>query len=404
MQFPRFMAATAALAMASAVNPAHAADAGNGYNPKISLILNSSFAHYSSAAPADMPGFLLGDETGLTDSGLSLGETELAAEANIDDQVHGWAALSVAPEGGIKVEEAYVNSLALPDGFALKLGRFFSDIGYQNHQHAHAWDFIDAPLVYRAMLGGQLGDDGLQARWIAPTDLLVEVGAEALRGAAFPGGGEKRNGINNGLTGYLHVGGDAGSGGSWRVGLSHLHSKSDARETGDPVHTQFTGKGELSILDLVYKWAPDGNPSVTNFTSQAEFFYRKENGELVYDPDGADAINTGPIGSSYRGHQQGFYVQAVYQFMPRWRVGTRYDRLSAGNQLALATPGATLENLADRSHDPQRVSLMTDFSNSEFSRVRLQYNRDESRPGGAVDNQVFVQFIFSMGSHPAHQF
>ena len=404
MHRSRLMAAAAAFTAASACAPLYAADAGTGYNPKISLILNTTYAHYSSGAPAVMPGFLLGNETGLTTSGISLGETELAVEANIDDQVHGWAALSVAPEGGINVEEAYVNSLALPDGFALKLGRFFSDIGYQNHQHAHAWDFIDAPLVYRAMLGGQLGDDGLQARWLAPTDLLVEVGAEALRGAAFPGGGEDRHGINNGLTGFVHVGGDAGAGGSWRVGLSHLHSKSDDRLTGEDIHTAFTGKSELTILDLVYKWAPEGNPSVTNFVAQSEFFYRKENGSLVYDPNGADAISTGPIGSSYRGHQQGFYAQGIYQFMPRWRVGLRYDRLSANNELAAAAPATTLALLADRSHDPQRVSVMTDFSNSEFSRVRLQYNRDESRPGGEKDNQVFVQFIFSMGSHPAHQF
>jgi hypothetical protein len=47
---------------------------------------------------------------------------------------------------------------------------------------------------------------------------------------------------------------------------------------------------------------------------------------------------------------------------------------------------------------------MIDFSNSEFSRLRLQFSRDESRPGGETDNQVFLQYIFSMGSHPAHQF
>src|SRR3546814_7619883 len=92
----------------------------------------------------------------------------------------------------ISVEEAYINTLALPAGLAVKFGRFFSDIGYQNHVHAHAWDFADAPLVYRAFFGGQLGDDGVQVRWLAPTDLFVELGAEGLRGAAFPDGGDDR--------------------------------------------------------------------------------------------------------------------------------------------------------------------------------------------------------------------
>lgn len=390
-----------ALAFAAALSPAHAADApqsGNQYNPKISLILNTTYAGFSSKSPADIPGFLLGDAAGFTRSGISLGETEFVAEANIDDLVHGWTTLSLAPEGGVNVEEAFVNTLALPDGFAVKLGRFFSDIGYQNHQHAHAREFADAPLVYRAMLNSQLGDDGVQVRWLAPTDLLVEVGAEVLRGDAFPAGGANRSGASNSLTGFIHVGGDVGTGGSWRIGLSHLRANADQRLTGDATKTSFTGNSGLSILDLVYKWAPDGNPTVTNFVGQAEFFHRKEDGSLVYDPTGTANA------SGYQGTQKGFYLQGVYQFMPRWRVGLRYDQLSSDNTLANPAPGTSLGTLADNSRDPRRYSVMTDFSNSEFSRVRLQYNRDQSRPGNAADNQVLVQFIFSMGSHPAHQF
>jgi hypothetical protein len=34
----------------------------------------------------------------------------------------------------------------------------------------------------------------------------------------------------------------------------------------------------------------------------------------------------------------------------------------------------------------------------------LQFSRDQSRPDQAVDNQIFLQYIFSLGSHPAHQF
>ncbi|MGH8457175.1 MAG: hypothetical protein ACRETE_09325, partial [Stenotrophobium sp.] len=162
--------------------------------------------------------------------------------------------------------------------------------------------------------------------------------------------------------------------------------------------TDFSGKSALTILDGVYKWAPHGNPEVTNFVAQAEFFYRNEGGTVIYDPTGADDS------SLYNGHQRGFYVQGVYQFMPRWRTGLRYDRLSSSNTLSNATAGTTLATLADNGSHPQRWSLMTDFSNSEFSRIRLQFNRDESRPGQAPDNQVFLQYIFSLGSHPAHQF
>lgn len=45
---------------------------------------------------------------------------------------------------------------------------------------------------------------------------------------------------------------------------------------------------------------------------------------------------------------------------------------------------------------------MLDYSRSEFSRIRLQYNRDES--ASKADDQWFVQYIVSMGAHGAHRF
>jgi hypothetical protein len=46
---------------------------------------------------------------------------------------------------------------------------------------------------------------------------------------------------------------------------------------------------------------------------------------------------------------------------------------------------------------------MVDWSPSEFSRLRLQFARDRSQPGLA-DNQVFLQYIMSLGAHGAHKF
>ena len=91
-------------------------------------------------------------------------------------------------------------------------------------------------------------------------------------------------------------------------------------------------------------------------------------------------------------------MQAVYQPFPRWRFGARYDRLSADDPSAfwLDTP------LYPLGSDPSRYSLMADWSNSEFSRLRLQMTRDESGP--VDDNQWGVQYIHSIGAHGAHSF
>jgi hypothetical protein len=91
--------------------------------------------------------------------------------------------------------------------------------------------------------------------------------------------------------------------------------------------------------------------------------------------------------------------------MPYWRVGGRYDRLSHGN----VGLNANAANLTPPDFDPTRYSVMLDWSPSEYSRIRLQFNRDRSRQdlasGEAItDNQLFLQYIFSLGAHGAHRF
>jgi len=368
-------------------------------NPRISLILNGLFADYGSDAPADVPGVLLGPETEPAPEGFAIGESEFVAEANVDDQWHAFGTIAFENEDGetvVAVEEAYINSLDLPAGLALKAGRFLSELGYQNRIHAHAWDFVDRPLAYRALLANGLRDDGVQLRWVAPTDLFVELGAEALRGAGFPGGGEDRGGVNS-WTGFVHVGGDAGVEGSWRLGLSRLRTDADLRATGEEDGSEtfiFTGDSDVSVVDFVYKWAQDGNPARRNFVLNAELLLRREDGTLDFD-------GAAPASSAYEGRQTGWYVQGVYQPVPRWRGGLRYDRLAADN--TVAAPDPAFDTLAD-DDAAQRWSAMVDFSNSEFSRLRFQYTRDESRPADEADDQFFLQYIVSIGAHPAHQF
>jgi hypothetical protein len=300
----------------------------------------------------------------------------------VDELFYGNLTMAVAPEGGIEVEEAFLQTTALSNGLTLKAGRFFSDIGYLNNQHAHVWDFVDSPLVYRAMLGNQYGDDGIQLRWLAPTDNFLEIGTEWYRGDHFPAGGAANSGRGT-ATIFAHVGGDVGDSNSWRLGLSHVRAEANARESGDTPDI-FDGDSHLTIADFVWKWAPHGNGSVTNFKFQTEYMQRSEDG--VFN------------GLTYNADQSGWYSQAVYQFMPRWRIGVRYDRLQADNP-GSAFAGSVLDT---QGHTPQRTSLMLDFSNSEFSRLRLQYNHDESQP--QTDNQLFLQYIMSVGAHGAHQY
>jgi hypothetical protein len=92
-------------------------------------------------------------------------------------------------------------------------------------------------------------------------------------------------------------------------------------------------------------------------------------------------------------------VQGVYQFMPYWRVGARYDWLDPGT----VNYGANGIYLADTSFNPQRTAVMFDYTPSEFSRFRLQYQQSKVQPG-LTDNQIFVQYILTLGAHGAHRY
>jgi hypothetical protein len=85
--------------------------------------------------------------------------------------------------------------------------------------------------------------------------------------------------------------------------------------------------------------------------------------------------------------------------MPYWRVGLRYDRLDPGH----ADYGANAAFLATPSFNPQRTSVMFDYTPSEFSRIRLQLAQDKSR-AGVTDNELFLQYILILGAHGAHRY
>jgi hypothetical protein len=379
-----------------------------GFNPAISLILSGRYVRYSN--PSEEPGvsgFMQpshghGEEHHhhhgtLGEEGFSLADTEISVSGNIDPYFFGSLNLALTTEEEIEVEEAYVQTRILGNGFTAKGGRFLSGIGYVSEQHAHAWDFVDQPLVYQTFFGAHLRQDGVQLRWIAPTDQFIELGIEAAN----------RRNSGSGPALFANVGGDVGTDHAWRVGISHLRSEASEREFHsevdlpggeEEVHNLFSGNSRISGINAVWKWAPNGNATQRNFKLQGEYFQRRENGTVTFDEE--EAVG-GPVDGDYRAVQHGWYLQGVYQFMPRWRVGLRHDRLET-RSIDWEANNANLEEFSG-SFKPSRNTLMVDYAPSEFSRLRVQVARDQSQEG-RTDNQFAVQYVMSLGSHGAHKF
>ncbi|HWE76842.1 MAG TPA: hypothetical protein VG328_27000 [Stellaceae bacterium] len=386
----------------------NAPSSANSFNPAIGAVLDGK-GMVSTHNPNSwrLPGFALGDEAKPPPRGVSIGESEINVQANVDQALFANLTVAFQNDNSVNIEEAFVQPTALPWDLTAKIGRFFSGVGYLNEQHAHTWDFADAPLPYLAFLNGQYGDDGVQLRWLAPTNMFIELGGEAMRGASFPA-----NSVSEALTSnhnaglgawsaFLHVGDDINDSSSYSAGISYLGTRSSNRATdpvgGPPGSDQFSGVDHTFIADAVYKWAPHGNFAQSYVKLQGEAFARKESGAFTA-LDFASAPGVPTTRSFTSGIQTGFYAQAVYQFIPFWRVGVRYDQVHAPS-LGSAFAGTTIDS---RDLTPRRYSAMVDYSTSEFGRFRLQYNRDEARPD--PDNQIILQYTVSLGAHGAHQY
>jgi len=370
----------------------------SSFNPAIAATFQGQAWSYDND-PANyyIPGFPLGGEAGPAPEGLSLAETEITMSANVDDKFTAMLTVPIVIEDGdvvVELEEAWVETLSLPAAFSIRMGRFFSDIGYLNDRHFHSWDFADQPLAYQVFLGNQYIDDGLQFHWLAPTDFYLQFSGEVLRGDRFPAGGASNSGVGS-TTLSMTTGGDIGFNNSWQFGLAWLGAEADERESGDEDDPLlFTGDTDLFIADFIWKWAPNGNSRQENFKFQAEYLWRNEKGVYAVSEEMGGAWDH----RDWDHDQSGWYAQAVYQPFPRWRFGARIDQLSGG------TPGVEWLDtpLYPHGDDPSRYSVMVDWSNSEFSRLRFQYTHD--RASQETDNQFGLQYIFSIGAHGAHSF
>lgn len=388
----------------------------NAFNPEIGLNLMGTLTKTKLAPNTwTMRGFVPSgeaDEMGPPRRrGFTLQETELTMAANIDPNFRGYLNLALTPGNAVELEEAYFRTLGLGSGFTAKGGRFLSGIGYNNEIHPHAQDFADVPLAYAAFLGNKLTAEGMQVKWVAPTEKFIELGVEGGRDNPFPGGNNNNKSGSSLSAAFAHIGGDIGISNSWRAGLSYLGTNPRARayegtDGADAATTvRFNGKSRTAVADLVWKWAPNGNAKERSFKLQTEYFRRQESGTLsCVERDTSGACNgaTGRSGS-YASTQTGYYLQGVYQPVAQWRMGYRYDRLNSGTaSFGPALVAADLPQLA--AWKPTRNTLMVDYSTSEFARLRLQFARDTSRGPGLTDNQLWLQYIMSLGAHGAHKF
>jgi hypothetical protein len=342
--------------------------------------------------------------------GMNFNYSEMSLYSVVDPYFDLFAVIGLSPDGA-SLEEAYITTRKLPYGFQLKAGKFLSSFGRVNEQHEHFWDFANRPLVSTALFGGEgLKEIGAQVTWVAPTPFFLVFGAEVLNGdneQSFGTSGLSDAGGNvsidavqgpNLYIGFIRSSIDIGDasilfGISNAMGTTRIDQGfSSSETTGEAVNANTNIIGG----DLTVKYSLD---AIRYLSFQSEYMYRVMNG-TDYTRDSSNAVSS----LSLNKHHTGLYVQLVAKIDQLWRIGVRYDLLML-NDVEL---GGT--DLHMPSNLP-RYSAMIEYSPTEFSRLRLQLDRDESRyvqTNGGWSQQPYTQIIlqanFTIGAHGAHAF
>jgi hypothetical protein len=384
--------------------------------PDISLIVDFSAVgrdmKNAEYANLEVPGLLHaasleGDAGPNAKNGFNFNYAEMSLYSVVDPYFDLFGVFHLHQEG-FEIEEAYLTTRRLPLGLKVKAGKFLSNFGRMNEQHAHYWDFANGPLIYRAFLGEEdLNETGMRLTWLAPTSFYLMFGGEMLAGESETSFGaegfqdasgthkiEDSNGPNL-YVGYIKTSLEAKKLVAL-LGVSFAHGKTRTNDGVDQSPAEnpqgFGDYGNTSLYggDLTLKYLLG---SYRYLSLQSEYLYRTMAGDR-YD-------NTGGMMSLDK-KQSGLYSQLVYRVSQCWRAGLRLD-LMHKNRIKT---GGSLANLPENR---PRYTAMLEYNPTEFSRIRLQYSHDRSGylDEGAspkVNNELILQFNITIGAHGAHAF
>lgn len=380
----------AAEAAASAPPPAAAAAAAAGpvvgrrggpqfqsMNPDLSFISDVAGAYFTDEDPR-----MTGGHDPLA-NGFNLQQLELSVGSAVDPFFR-FDGNIVFSQFGVEIEEAYGTSLALPGRLQVRAGQFLTRFGRINNSHPHSWDFVDQTLMIGRNFGGE-GNRGLggELSWLTPLPWSVEViGSQTMANGAstarsFYGGQDLGVDRIGDLQSTLAVKQFFPLGPDWSLywGLSYA---------GGPNPTGRTNRTEMYGTDLYLRFYPASSASNQHFTLTFEGLQRRRQ-----VPDDVWVDYTG-------------YVALRHHFAPRWAWAVRQE---------LGTGARTLDDeVAADDLDPlwtgnrSRSSANVTFWATEFSRFRLQGQRDEVRWEADPEYAVFFAVEFVTGAHGAHKF
>ena len=279
----------------------------------------------------------------------------------------GDAGASEEGEGGFEVEEGYVEWVGLPGGLSLKLGKFFQQFGQLNRWHEHALPFQSRSLPHLAFVGDEsLAQSGASVHWLVPFggrsgtyEATVEVtrsGNESLFGEAG----------DVSVLGHLNAFWDLSSSTDLDLGLSWIG--------GTYLDYDYAGDRDLYGAEMAFTWRPPGQSRYRGFTLRGGVMALS--GLISGVTPGASALADE--------RALGWWSAGEFRLSQSWLVGGRFDRV---------------ENPKDISETTWVMSPTLTWWQSEYVRLRLEYDVLGRSFITTNEGRLFFQVTFAMGPH-----
>jgi len=298
------------------------------------------------------------------DAGIN--EAELALQSVVDPYARADFFFTVGKDQltgkfNFDLEEGYLTTLSLPAHLQLKAGKFRSALGRINPVHPHALPFISLPNAYSNYFGEGINDEGVSLSWLVPNplfyqELVVQITDGPIDNPSF-----------------------SRSVGNTYFELAHLKNFFDlsANATLELGFSGMTGanfydlRTNIGAIDLTYKWKPVQFNTYKSFTWQSEAYFSNAN------------IPKESIVNSFA-----MYSFINFQFSRRLFFTGMY---SYSNNPYSAS---TVENA---------YSATVGWYATEFQKIEVE-GKTTSSNIEKEQNQIFLRWIFVIGTHGAHQY
>ncbi len=329
-------------------------------------------------------------------SNFNFRAAELNVEAPIDPFLKGWIVLT-GSQSEVAVEEASLQTTALPYNLTVTGGRLFTSFGRLAHFHDHELPVIERPRSLDTFVGGEAQGDGLEVSYLFPTPFFLT----ATAGAVNKLGAENSrasNGAPRPMDNFTYLGrlaaySDLGDDHSVELGFSEAWTPKrfvmdtsvagtdfnadgvpDTPNTSAGIQTRKNTWRSLAGLDFTYRWQPSSGGLYKGLIWGTEVM---QNNERRFD-----ATTVLPVDRvrSYAGLS---YVQ--FKVGQKWRPGAMID---------------LTENLDTAKTITRTYTAFVTYDLTEFQRLRVAFSRTaDNRPTGLGNNAVGVQWTGVLGHH-----